>query len=97
GGGAQFVEERRRLAAVAEFLQQRPDRRLVRERAMGILLVRNAGTVESLAQRRRLSVGAVQNGEIGERAVSLWAAHGSAALDRARTVATHRCVDGLHD
>src|SRR5215468_3300680 len=49
GGGAQFIEKRRRLAAVAEFPQQRLDRRFVRERSMGILLVRYAGAVEGFA------------------------------------------------
>src|SRR5438552_3372460 len=34
GGGAQFIEKRRCLAAVAEFPQQRLDRRFVRERSM---------------------------------------------------------------
>ena len=49
GGGAQFIEKRRRLAAVAEFPQQRLDRRFVRERSMGVFLVRYAGAVEGLA------------------------------------------------
>jgi hypothetical protein len=71
-------------------------RRFLREDRVGVLLVGNAGPVERLAQRRRLCIGAVEHGEVGERSARLRARCGAAAVDREKGVAADHVLDRLH-
>src|SRR5262245_53779104 len=57
---------------------------------MGVLLIGDAGTLERLAQRRRLDFGAVEDCEVSKNALALPRGHGAAAVDRPAAGLSHQ-------
>ena len=87
----------RRLFLAGDSGEQGAHSRLLGERAVRPLLERHAGAAERLDERRRLRLGAVEDGHVGKRQLGPLSGAHPAAVERERRRAAQQPFERVHD